>query len=360
MSLPLSGIPNPAATTQDIVVIPPEAGDPGFDKLFNETLSSLEQEFKYEEPVEEDPQADAQVAPEATKSPETAEKAPEGTPTKPEEKSPTEAGLERLVAREVEVRERERALEAREAALKAREGKKDPTVEQLLQGIKIDPEGALKAVGVNVDHAVRLIIARRMGDKAPGELKQAIRDAEIDQELSNLKAHNTQLRAQAEAAAFYNQKVAEARQYVTGDQLGKDVPGMSELAKESPDWVHEMVIEEITRDAQTRLARGDQSDGLMSPSDALRRIEKWLSPVLGKRTSSTNDTASQGTTSTSQQAATKTTPPNSNQVPPKPPSAPRPLLPWQTKDDGQALLDAGIKEALMEYRRVESGGGTRK
>lgn len=316
----------------------PDAGDPATDALAAKTIAELEKEFAYQEPVPGEGEA-----PEVTTAPQTPAETPPGTPPAETPKPPSDAGLERLVAREVEIRERERAIDARETAVRAKEGVKDPSLQNLMTGLRTDPEAALKAAGVDVDHAVRLIIAKRLGEKAPPELRAAVRDAEIQRELNELRAHNESMRATAANRDFYVQVSNSAREYVnTG--ISKDAPGLSELAKDSPDWVHERVIEEITRDAQERVARRDTSDALLSFPDAAKRVEKKFAPVLSR---STKQSTSADATTAQKPASPQTSAPP---APNKQPSAPKPLRPWQMHSE-QDLLDAGIKEALMEYRK---------
>ena len=335
----------PSTPATDANLAPESTGDPAIDRLAAETVAALEKEFAFQEPVEAESTPSETVDPSGVAtSPGEPTSAPSTTPPPAKTEDPVERGLERLVAREVEVRERERAIEAREAAIKAAEGRKDPAIESMLAKMRTDPEAALRAAGVDVDHAMRLIIAKRLGDKAPPELRGAVRDAEIQRELDELRQHNARLAQAQESQRFFNQVSSEARQYVVSGGVSKDVPSLAEIAKDSPDWVHEMVIEEITRDAQEKLSRQDHSAALLSFQDAAKRLEKKLNPVLSRGKSSTP------TDATPARQPVATTPPTTPQSNPKPTLAPKPIFPWQVRDD-QELLDAGLKAGIMEFRK---------
>lgn len=326
------------------IVVPPPAAEAEFAKLSSDTLADIVKEFNTDSI---DEQIGSLDAPSDTEQPvvpvETKPEVPVVEVTKTEPVPPQE--LQALIARELDVRDRETALAAREAALKEAQAPGD-----LIARMRTDPEQALKDAGVDVDHAVRLIIAKRLGDKAPPELRAALRDAEIQAELNALRSHNESMRQAETARQFYTRVSDDAKGYVTTG-LSKDVPALAEVAKDTPDWVHGQIMDEITRDAQVRLSQRDPSDKILSFADAAKRLEKRLAPVLKGTKPAASTTEA---TKTAGAAATQTKP----ATPAKPVGSPKPLLPWQTNSD-QDLLDAGLKAALMEFKRAEAEGKSR-
>jgi hypothetical protein len=322
------------------------------DKSAEAMIKELENEFAPTDPIEDEvAAAPTEPAPEAP-PPERVLEAP---------KSPEvgEVGLERIVAREVALRERERALESRESKLAELEGRlKQLETRQLPEDFEselmADPVGVLERFGVDPDQVVRGTLARRLGDKAPKELAQDIKAAQKDLLIQReLKA----LRAQIEAAereragrAYYDKVVSEIREYVTKPEgISAYAPTVAKVAQANSERVFSEILEVISTDAREKAAQNPGAP-LLTYEEAAKRVEsRWaaLASVLGSVSQPAN-------TSSSTKPASEVRPPVTKQPTSsvKPPD--RPLAPWLVARD--ELEDAGLKEALAEFRRLEKPG----
>lgn len=267
------------------------------------------------------------------------------TPTPPD---PTERGIERLVSREMELREREARLTSAEKemeTLRSRLRDLEPraVTEDLLNQIKLSPSQGLRALGLDPDEVVRAALVEKLGDKANDpELKEMMEKTRMRREFESLKAQVQMAERQRAAQEYYSKVASGANEYVRNhDGLSKHAPTVATVAKSNPDHVFQEIMEEITRDANVRAAREPNGD-VISYEEAASRVEKrWaamknlLSPVI----------ASTPAPKTSVEAKTPAVSPPSTIKPPE-----RPLAPWLQR---KTTEEEAIRLAISEWQRAE-------
>ncbi len=336
---------------EDEQVVSVDSGAPSLDGDVQSFISGIEKE--YEAANLEEQLAAAEPTTEAPKEPDKVE----ATPVDPPAKTPVDAGLERLVAREVEIRGREEAFSRKEAEYKALEARLQAAEarqvpQDVVGGLRNRPTETLKAMGLDPDDLVRRAIAEKMGDKAPEQLRQKLEQSSTQAQIQALEQKIISQERERAQQEFFNKVNSSAREYV-GSGLGTYAPTVAEVAKKAPDRVHQEIMQEIIQDAQIRGPREPNGE-LLSFEDAAKRVEarwdafkKLLSPSDTTALASTADsskTSALGNTTAKVITKTQTSPAT------KPPD--RPLAPWQIRSD---IEEEGIRAALMEYKRVESG-----
>lgn len=281
--------------------------------------------------------------------------AEQGT-AKPEDDAEPEPGvargIERLVQRELKAQAREAAAEAREVAarkaedeLKSLKGLK-PTAELQAQ-MEDDPYGALKALGKDPEHVVRVIMAQSLkeaGEEVPDSLKKYLKDSSDNRRIKALEAKIAeQERAQA-ASVYYKTQEDGAREYVTKKVDVKKFPTVADGIKADPEFTFREVWEEIIRDSQARAAQDPNGDP-MSPEQAVANVEaKWAryKALFGGQVPNGRVTD-----------PTKIAPGPLKKTPPQTKSA-RPLAPWQQRTPQDDPYESGIQEAMREYNTMEA------
>lgn len=279
----------------------------------------------------------------------------EGEPAESEsDDKEADRGIERLVAREVELRQKEEAFRAREAKVVELEkqnaelkAKVDAFPADFIEEMRFRPTEALEAAGHDPDHVVRLILAAKMqkeGKPVPPELRQAIRDAEYDYKFQKQERELQQMKHQRAALEFAAKVESDARQYVTKG-ISKDAPTVAQVAKANPDRVFSEILDEISRDAAAR-AR-EPGAQLISFDEASRRVEKRWSEFKSLLNPGTEASTTAGETKSTKPApgASKPTTPKAATPPSKPLTAPKP----KTEDE---LLKLAIAEAEAEHKRA--------
>lgn len=296
---------------------------------------------------------------------ETESTAEEGAEPPVTEDTPTEEtdrGTERLVAREVAVRQAEESLKAREAKVAELEAQNEQLRSQVsalpqdfVEQMRHQPFEALTAAGHDPEHTLRLLLAKQFekdGKPVPQELRQAIREAEYDYKFTQQEKKLRQIEQQREAAAFVAKVESDAREYVSKLEAdSKDVPLVAGVAKKNPARVHSEILDEIAKHA--REAAGKNPNAPLLPfADAARLVEKrWaeMAQLIGSPAASTapagalpEKTSTQGTRSNVSATSKQ-----------KPVVAKQPLT--KTPPKTQAELEKmAIDDAVQEYRRVES------
>lgn len=337
-------------------------GPTALDNDVSKLITELEVEYRAAEPTggDEQPHAETPGTPEAAgnlSSITTKEALDTKVPVTDAKEDPTERGLERLVAREVELRERESRLSesAKEMeALRARLSELEPraVTEDLLNKIKLSPSEGLRALGLDPDEVVRTALVEKLGEKAnTPEMRETMERAKMRKEMEALKNQIRQAEMKRAAQEYFDKVDSGAREHAkNAEGLSKYAPTVASVAKTSPDRVHREIMEEITRDAAVRSSREPDGD-VISYEEAASRIEKrWaeMKSLFGAPTPGPSVTPS-GVASTPESKTPVVT-----QNPKPPPSTPkppdRPLLPWlqASKDEEEA-----IKEAITEYRRLQ-------
>lgn len=350
--------PNAAVTAEsDFSYQPPAEVDTSaeFDQSLKDIVSEIEGEFadnKYEFSDEELAEgADTAGDPDSGGEDDAAEK----PPGEPQDSPEVVRGMERLVAREVALQAKEAQITAAEQRYRAIEAenfelRKAVPQQKLLEDFETSPTEAFKSLGKDPETMVRLMIAEQLeakGQEVPAELKEFVKEARRERRVKQLEAQIARRDQVAAAQQTFNVVSLGAHEYVknlVGD--GKIAPALAEIAKEHPDQAHAEIMEEIQRDAQSRLAQGaDPNSEPLSYIDAAKRAEARLGrykSVFGKGLASTAPTKQVG------EAQKKVTPPAN-----KPPAAPiAPLKPWQKS--GNDLMEQGIKDAEREFYRQEA------
>ncbi len=341
--------------SENVETAPVPYGATEIDVAAADFIKSMEAEYKTAEPVDEVLVSDSDsVATPVENSADGTTPAPVTTePQSNTVEDPTERGLERLVAREVELRTRETALAGKEAeiaALRARLGELESGVlsPELVNKLKHSPTDGLRALGLDPDDVIRLALAEKMesmGKPLDPAIAAKFEQSKTRKEVEALRAQLMESERKAAATAYYNQIASGAQQYVLNSELSKHAPTVAVVAKTAPDRVFAEIMEEITRDAQVRAVREPNANP-MSYEDAAKRVEaRWsdYSKLLNP-----NPVASTPQAKTTAPAQPAVNPPPKTNPTVKPPE--RPLAPWlQTVD----IVEDGIKAGIMEYRRSE-------
>lgn len=331
------------------------------DALMADVIAEVESEWQ-DEDLEALPDGNGD---EVLEQPESDEEAAGGS----EEESAEPAGedddrsIQRLVAREVELRQKEDALKVREEKLASVEQENQQlrqAVEELsgrvpqdfMEELRGSPRKTLEAAGYDPDHIVRVILAEKLiaqGKEVPKELRDQIREAEYDYKFKKQEKTLQQIEQQRRAAEFVAKTESEARQYVKAmgelkPEFSKDAPTVAKVAKANPERVYAEIMDEIGRDANAR--RREPNAQLISFAEAARRVEKrWgeFRTLLGAETPKDEaSTNADKTLARGQQtgASTQTKKPG------------KPLTPAKPKTQ-EELEKEGLAEALAEYKRVE-------
>jgi len=198
---------------------------------------------------------------------ETAEttEAPEVPDEETKEAPETDEGMKRLMAREEAVRTKEvefdkKLAEAVRAKLPDFRGKSH---EDVLKHFGFDPELALKEM---------MYQRASEGNPVKAKLKEELRDYHTKKEVESLRA-DLERRDMESARVQYFQTVDRgAREYVLKVDE-KVTPVFAQVAKAKSDYAHARVMQEIVKDAQERLAKGEEGEPL-SYADAATRVEK--------------------------------------------------------------------------------------
>lgn len=334
----------------------PLPGPTELDTQVNEFISTAAKEFAIEEPSESAPALETteSVSPAPSEPAPTAAPAPSGTVS-----DPADRGLERLVAREVELREREARLsgaEAEMAALKTRLRELEPRAitQEQLDNIRLSPAEGLRALGLDPDEVIRQALVQKLGDKADPQLKEMLERTRLQKEMMALKAQVQEAERRQAAQAYYASVANGAQGYLSKvEELSKHAPTVAHVAKTAPERAYLEIMDEITRDAATR-ARQEPNGDIISYEEAAKRVEaRWsgLKKMLGVDASGNPVSAS--TPSVPSAGPAPETKPNVGQKsgPAKVTPPEKPLAPWlrASKDEEDA-----IRAAIAEWQRSES------
>lgn len=340
----------------DIVVEGYNGGPSALDTAAESFITEISKEYK-ETALDE--QLAAVETPGPSDVPSESAAGAEGAPTEAAPAPAPEAGkvaedrgFERLVEREVALQAREKAINERdsrysamEARLKELETRVIPP--DLINRFETDPEAAMKALNLDPENVVRMVIANRLGDKADPAIRGVVESAKIKKELHDLKAALHEQQRAAQAQAFVAKVESEARAYVHKG-IGEHAPIVATVAKANPDRVYREIMEEISKDANDKLARGSGGD-VLTYDEAAKRVEaRWseFKTLVAPGPAATPDPAS----TTAPKATAPGAKPTNQTSAPKTPD--RPIAPWLSNKD---ILDEGIAAGLAEFKRVEGG-----
>lgn len=296
----------------------------------------------------------------AQEAPGTPETAPPGPAPEVTNDPAAERGLERLVAREIELREREtkvKGVEQEVEALRARLRELEPRAlsQEHLDKIRLSPTEGLKALGLDPDEVVRQALVEKLGDKANDPaMREMLERSRMRKEMEALRAQVQQAEMRQAAQAYFTQVNTGARDFVSDTEgLSKHAPTVAYVAKSNPDRVHQEIMEEISRDAAVRAAREPNGD-VIPYDEAARRVEaRWSAMksllIAGVSPPSVPNTAQNALNETPKTSA------GANQTPKPPPSTikppDRPMAPWLQANKHE---DEAIREAMLEWQRLEN------
>lgn len=346
-------MPAPVITAESDLTYQPPAETPieeqqAFDQSLKDVISEIDGEYQ-EKPEFTDEEL-AQPAEGAEGEPEPAV---EPTPEVEDAEDPAVArGMERLVSREVALQAKEQAFQARESRVssleqeltKLRAAMPQATVTENLHH---SPSEAIKALGHDPETVVRLMIAEQLeakGQEVPAALKEFVKDAKNNRRVAQLERQLAEKSRNEENAAFFNAVALGAREYVTKVDSKKQ-PTLANIAKTNPDRAHREIMEEISKDARSRMA-ADPNGQPITYQEAAERVEARLAEL---RTLLSPVPAS--IDPKKPVAGLKQTPPNQ-----KPPV--KPLKPWEKKGDD--VFAQGLAEAEREFHRLEAQARARR
>lgn len=196
--------------------------------------------------------------------------------TKPDEPgmaggTKSDPGLARLLAREQEVANKERDFDKRvEAAVLA----KTPSLKGKSH------EDVLKMAGFDPELVLKQMMYERASDTNPvkAKLKDELRDLHHRKEIESVRAELEKRDAQRAQQEYFQSINDGARQYVTTKVDEKVLPTFALVAKTKPDKMHARVMQVITQDAASRLAKGEDGEP-MAYADAAKAVEAELAEL---------------------------------------------------------------------------------
>ncbi len=215
--------------------------------------------------------------------------------------------------------------------------------EDLAESIKLAPGKTLEAMGFDVDLLIKSVLAERMGEKAPEdlrtEIRNATRDAETHKKIRALEQKIQEQERSERARAFFQDVQTKAKEFLSSPGVSEYAPNLARLQGSSPELAHAEIMGEIQRDAEIKAVHSPQ-EPLLTYEAAARRVESRLAPL----------TKVFGVTSTP-----PTPPPANTGEKPKVTttatvkSPDRPIAPWL--QPATAVEPEGLKAAIAEFHR---------
>jgi hypothetical protein len=238
-------------------------------------------------------------------------------------------GLARLMAREKEVADKERAFEEKVAA----------AVKSKLPDFRgKGPEEVLKLAGLDPDLALKQMMFEKASDSNPvkAKLREELRDYHTKKELDSMRAELESRDAQARQQQYFQTVNDGARSYV--EKVDEKVaPVFSQLAKAELNYAHQRVMQEIIRDAQSRAARGEDGEP-MSYEAAVKAVESDLS-ILAKVLASKQTDVTPGKKSAVVSPAMKTS---------------KPLVKQYKEPTSDDLIAKAIEDSVKMFHQEEA------
>lgn len=321
----------------------PNWGPTAIDKEAADIINQISNEFK---PTEVSDEIDTSSVSNETAS---NKEGGDGAGAKTESAQPKpELTFEQKLDRELELRKREETLKAREEAL----ANQKPVGDEIRELFSTSAAKALERLGYDPDQIVRRVIAERMGDKAPEKLRKEIEDSDRDgkymRRIEEIERKLADKERELQARAYYDHVSTSAKDFI-GKGLN-EYALLAQLARTNPDRVHREIMDEITRDAQTRIKDNPNGD-ILPFEEAAKRVEtRWgeYKSLLG---GSNPAPAPITSTKTENREESK---PNTQTPAIKPPE--RPLAPWLQQ---KPIEEEGVKAGLAEYYRLMKEGEKR-
>jgi hypothetical protein len=252
--------------------------------------------------------------------------------------NPEDEAIARVTAREAALAAKEKELETKLSEYKKTTS--NPDVVNLADIRKLaetNVSGVLDKFGLDKDHIMDVLIAEKLGDKAPPQLKEKLKDYSLRKEIEAIRSERDNERRLNEARSYYQKVSDEARSYVTTGLDEKVAPTVLKAVKADPDLVHGLVLSEINRDAQEKMARGETDGQLLTHAEAVSNLEKLFSKIAA---AVKNEEVAK---TTSTKVTTKTTPPIT-----RPKESNKPV------DEIAELEKKGLDSALRTFYKEEA------
>lgn len=327
----------------------------------NDVLAEIQPEIDAETPdyglpdtseAAETPADPTNVAPaEGTAAQAPAEAAGKANP------EPTDRGFMRLLEKEAEIKALNEKVDAKlrqlEAAMDARPGDKpvlDPV--QLREQLETDPVGFFEQfMGIDPAQVSRLIIAAKLGDKAPREIREAMQQHYAKQESQKAIREVEQLKLQLEV-----ERVKGGVSNYAGSLTESTHPVLAAVAAVDRNIVEQAILSKIGQDATARGLRGT-GHTYLSPAEAASQLEaEWsvfqkalVKPAAAPAPAPTAPpvVTPASTPTATANVTTAVTPPQKRPVPPRKPNY------WDNNDRDAEVQDA-IQFALAEIKRANT------
>lgn len=250
-------------------------------------------------------------------------------------------GTLRLLEQENTLRKERDAFRAEREAFQAevtkfKAGGDRMSLEDIRRAIERDPLKFFEEkVGIAPEQVSRKIIARKLGDKAPAELREEANRYEVEERFADLER---QIRERD--YALERERVRNG----TRDFLGKQdtgsskYPTLSAVATVDKDRVTEAIFAEIARDAGER-GKTDPNAALLSYEEAAQRVEDQWAVYRKALAPSTNAPATPANVPPVAPAV-KATPPVKRPAPPR--------RYWQEESSDE--VEAALAEATAMLR----------
>jgi hypothetical protein len=315
------------------------------DDKFEDFISKLEAEeerAETERVLAENPDTEEEATEDETKT-----EVPAGE-TKPEDK-----GLERVAAKEKEVRELIAKFETDKKAFEATKANLiDP--QMLISQLSLYPEKVLSQLGLDTDTVMKTLLYNKLSDDNPAKakLRDQLKENDYNRKFADLEAKLAAKETEVKNKEEFQRVTSEAEKYV--DELKvkaeKNYPSVSVVAKsESPEartYLHKRIMKEITDDAFFRYYGKGEAGEPISYDEATQRVEadlavltKLLTPPANKTTDKTN-------------TKVVTVPSNSN-IKPTPPN--KTVKTFSTDE----MEEQALQRAITEHAKFNNRGGYR-
>lgn len=221
----------------------------------------------------------AEIEAEPETETETAEEQPK-VDTEVPEKKPEDLALERVAAKEAEVRSAREQFDRERKAFE--ESRKDFVN---LKDFDENPFEALTKAGKDPDFIMKKILFHKLPDDNPvkAKLKTELADYLRDKQISDLKkeisAKEEAQKQAAESQRFYQETESRINTFSESFKSGdnKTLPHLSQFGKKDGGTalIKELVLAEMVKDAQDRYIKGDNGDPI-DHEEAAKRVERLI------------------------------------------------------------------------------------
>lgn len=240
---------------------------------------------------------------------ESPDETPKDDADEPAEAAPASRAAAAIMRREAALTKRERDLADRERQLTAKlaevqKAGPQPGVEDVVRLAKIDPVGFYTRLGLDVGDIGRIMLANKLGDKAPPQYQALARDHALRTE-----SETRQMSLEQKIAALESRLAAKETAQATDAEVRafkpdpKVMPRAAKFAAANPDYFAREIMREIVDDARTRIGSEGADAQALTAAEAAKRVEKRLAlygldvpPAAGSQNDA-NATKKNGTTS---------------------------------------------------------------